>query len=225
MTLCPLQFSKMDLLRITLLERCGETDSSGRFLVLDGDTVSSVTTSDELYEPSDIERTGASGRLAGVSYADPTVKWVNVIITVNGVIPELEVLLMGANPHMSGSDLIGYDRCAGPSNAAIIEPIYVEDEGECDVSGDFRDIWNLFPYVSRWTRTQDVTVDGQTGAMTQYTGRARANKNFDNPHGGPWTVGGMNPTMNVNSCFSVNPFAVSNRPTADCAFQTIEASS
>lgn len=226
MTLCPLQFSKLDLLRITLLDACGETDVSGRYLVLDGDTVASVSSSDELFEPSDIERTGANGSLAGVSYADPTVKWINFMLTVNGSVPALEVLLMNANPHTDDEgNLIGHDRCSGPSNRVAIEPIYVEDEAICDEEGAM-DIWNLFPLVSRWTRSQERSIDGQTVLQTQYTGRVKRNPNWDNPHGN-WTTTaseGDTPLFNIASCFAEHPFLVSARPEASCAFQTIGSS-
>lgn len=161
-----------------------ELDGCGRPLIgadhkLVLDQISDITWTDTVDAGDQVRERNFAGRRAYTSSGLDIMSWIQVAITSCGIIPALDVLLLGSAAKTNGDDeVVGYGRKDIESQNVAIELLMQLDAESCTADGSTSPpvFGVLFGLVNKWSPSNGGNLNGTNLVKPQYTG-----KGFKNP--------------------------------------------
>lgn len=160
------------------LDGCGRPElGPTNKLVLD--QISDITWTDTVDAGDQVRERNFAGRRAYTSSGLDIMSWIQVAMTACGIIPALDVLLLGSAAKVNGdSDVVGYGRKDIVSKNVAIELLMQLDAESCSAGGTAPPVFGmLFGLVNKWSPSNGGNLNGTNLVKPQYTG-----KGFKNPY-------------------------------------------
>lgn len=165
------------VISIFALDGCGRPlIGADHKLVLD--KVSELTWTDSVDAGDQVRERNFAGRRAYTNSGLDIMSWIQVSLTTAGIIPAIEVMLLGADPKFNDDlDLTGYGRRDIVSKNVAIEMLMQLDAESCSVSGATEPpVWGmLFGLVNHWSPQNGGNLNGQALVKPQYQGKGYKN--------------------------------------------------
>jgi hypothetical protein len=104
---------------------------------------------------------------------------VRVDLTMCGMIPALDTMLMASRAITDAGTISGYGRRDLDSTSAVLIEVLIElDAADCSGGGDIPVFGVLFPLVKNWKPAGGSTLNGSNLMKPQYQGKGYQNANL-----------------------------------------------
>lgn len=160
------------------LDGCGRPEiGADHKLVLD--KISDISWTDTVDAGDQVRERNFAGRRAYTSSGLDIMSWIQVQVTSCGIIPSLDVLLLGSAAKVNGDmDVVGFGRKDITNNNVAIELLMQLDAESCDINnptGEPPVFGMLFGMVNHWSPSNGGQLNGTNLVKPQYTGKGYKN--------------------------------------------------
>lgn len=135
--------------------------------------ISDITWTDTVDAGDQVRERNFAGQRAYSSSGLDIMSWIQVALTTVGMIPALDVLLLGSEANVSGGQVVGYNRLDITNNNVAIELLIQLDAESCTATttGEPPVFGMLFGKVNHWSPSNGGNFNGTNLIKPQYTGK------------------------------------------------------
>lgn len=165
---------------IYALDECGNVATgAGNKLVID--TVAEIGWEESITDGDEVNERNFGGKKKYSDIGADEIDNIGVNLTLLGINPAVDTMLMGSTTKTYSGDVVGYGRTNLSSAVAVaIEVLIKLDADACTTGASASPIagW-FFPYVKNWRPSGGVTLNGTDLVKPPYTGKGYKNFNLD----------------------------------------------
>ncbi len=197
---------------------CGGADEgpTGR---LSTSEISEVSWEDQIDEGDTVTERNFTGRKCFSDVGADEITSIQVNLTTCGLIPALDVFLMGSNAKTSAGVTTGYGRTdLDPAQAVAVEVLVQLDANACTGGGGAAPIFGvLFSLAKNWRPNGATTLNGTDLVKPGYQGKAFKNTSLD-PGSLPTELAHWADVYDPEEWYTTNLFDGDDvdMPTSDC---------
>lgn len=163
------------------LDGCGnptDGDADGKLMI---DRISEFSYEDSITEGDESTERNFGGAKKYSAVGADEIDNIDVQLTALGIIPALDVMLMGATAKTdSGGDVVGFGRTNLSSSTAVAVEVLLElDSDACAEGSSAAPVagW-FFPFVKNWKPNGGTTLNGTDLVKPPYSGKGYKNANI-----------------------------------------------